>query len=68
MQREKDKDGVRFTSMTLRHGSRATEKKERPHLQVPQALEVAQAVGDGAGQLVVPEVPARVMLCFKKLS
>ena len=49
MQREKDIDGVRFTSITLRDGSKAVGEDERPHLQLPQALDVPQAVGNGAG-------------------
>ena len=60
MQREKDKDGVRFTSIALRHGSKAAGEEERPHLQGIQVLEVPQAVGDGASQLVDVEAPAAV--------
>ena len=68
MQREDDKDGVRFTCISLnKHGSKAAGVEEGPHLQLLQALEVSQAVGDGAGQMVGVEVPAavgaRVMLC-----
>ena len=67
MQREEEKDGVRFTSIALRHGSQAAGETEMPHLQVNQAREVPQAVGDGAVQLVAVETPAavgaRVMLC-----
>ena len=31
---------------------------KQPHLQGSQALEVTQAVGDGAAELVVGELPA----------
>ena len=48
-------------------GSQAAGEEQSPHLQVVQALEVPQAVGDGAGELVGVEGPAavgtRVMLC-----
>ena len=68
IQREDDKDGVRFISTQLAHLSRsstdrrhqAAGEEERPHLQDSQAREVPQAVGDGAGQLVGVEEPAAV--------
>ena len=61
MQREDDKD-----SSEIHHyhhhqdGSKAAGEEERPHLQASHALEVPQAGGDGAGQLVVVEAPVAV--------
>ena len=46
------------SSITLiQHGSQEAGEEERPHLQAPQALEVPETVGDGAGQIVVEEEP-----------
>ena len=44
----------------MKHGPQASGEEERPHLQGLHALEVPQAVGDGAGELVVVEGPAAV--------
>ena len=52
---------MRFDSITLEDQARhAAGEEEGPHLQGVQALQVPQAVGDGAGQLVDVEAPAAV--------
>ena len=44
----------------MKYGSKAVGEEERPHLQAVHAMEVPQAGGDSASQLVVPEGPAAV--------
>ena len=57
MQREDDKNGVSLLKFALVKTAKAAGEEEGPHLQVNQAREVPQAVGDGAGELIRGEVP-----------